>query len=350
MALNYPGIPTVSQFRKDSNVSLAIRSNDQMLHAMDRSLEKLAQASDDKMALTADLFFTINSWIKLFHEKGRGIEPGRYPAISALSEAVQDELSKMYGVTSRGQLARKLNEIFGAQITSSGSSTDAQFKAMMFTKAARESKRIYFEGGKMKRYTSDLRENVRPGLQLLDSKLFAGPPIARRGAGFSLPGFAPFVMSMEREFYMTKHTVEQGGVFHSAYFNGVVAMAGTMLVENGVLKAIRGDSGHYQPDKYKMVNALRALRARGVNLRGVTVYDYTEDGPTSNARAMGKTGMVKPAMPPIGRPSIVPPRMPPRPGMAQQGQEFYSGDTGFVPGAAYLYNREIAIDAELYMN
>lgn len=89
--------------------------------------------------------------------------------------------------------------------------------------------------------------------------------------------FGFFVMSMSRDIYMMK----QGDIgkgyrtFHSAYLAGDTIMAaGSMLIERGVIKGIRNDSGHYHPTASQTIALLQALRMLGVNLTNVDMYDY----------------------------------------------------------------------------
>lgn len=86
-------------------------------------------------------------------------------------------------------------------------------------------------------------------------------------------------MTLDREVYMAKHKIGgeglRDGIFHSSYTAGEpVLMAGTMLIRNGAVQAVRCDSGHYKPGSINCALFLQGLGMFGVNLRKVTVYDF----------------------------------------------------------------------------
>jgi hypothetical protein len=59
---------------------------------------------------------------------------------------------------------------------------------------------------------------------------------------------------------------------HSTILSGVaVLFAGAIGVEKGMLKEIDNASGHYKPTKEHLLNALRELQKKRVNLKGVRV-------------------------------------------------------------------------------
>ncbi len=81
-------------------------------------------------------------------------------------------------------------------------------------------------------------------------------------------GFAGFALSMSREFYMAPHRggFEKENFFHSSYLAGnAVLCTGSMLIEKGVVKKIKNDSGHYQPHLTHLQNVVQTLRMYDVN-------------------------------------------------------------------------------------
>src|SRR5262249_30630197 len=106
--------------------------------------------------------------------------------------------------------------------------------------------------------------------------------IARAGAK-PFENWGPFVMTMERALYMAWHfnpsdwnDSAQQGVFHTAYTAGEpVLMAGTMLIDNGIIRGIRSDSGHYLPTLANMTACLNALTMYAVDLNQIRIYDWT---------------------------------------------------------------------------
>lgn len=68
----------------------------------------------------------------------------------------------------------------------------------------------------------------------------------------------------------------------------MVAAARTILVENGVVKAIRGDSDHYRPTAMQMGNAIRAIRSYGVDISKMVVLSW--DPSDKVEQAVGSIG------------------------------------------------------------
>lgn len=82
-------------------------------------------------------------------------------------------------------------------------------------------------------------------------------------------GKAIFVMDSNGNFFASK-THAQGEFHHSSLAAGQpVAAAGELVVQNGVLKGITDRSGHYHPTRDLTDQALNALEANGIDLRGV---------------------------------------------------------------------------------
>jgi hypothetical protein len=80
--------------------------------------------------------------------------------------------------------------------------------------------------------------------------------------------FGIYVMAPDGRIYSGVHKV---GLFHhSSFLAGLpTASAGELKVQAGTLQHITNKSGHYQPGRAQMVNSLKQLRGRGVNLDGV---------------------------------------------------------------------------------
>jgi hypothetical protein len=87
-------------------------------------------------------------------------------------------------------------------------------------------------------------------------------------SGYSGNGFGIYVMSPNGELYSHAHKV---GLFHhSSFLAGLpTAGAGEIKVIGGVVEHITNKSGHYRPDDTNMIQTLKELQSRGVNLSGV---------------------------------------------------------------------------------
>jgi len=93
-------------------------------------------------------------------------------------------------------------------------------------------------------------------------------------------GWGGYVLGVDRELYMTKHTTGHGSIFHSYYFSGKpVLTAGALMVDsNGRLMAISNCSGHYRPNKYSLLHALNYFRQKKVDLSNVMVVAVSGGG------------------------------------------------------------------------
>lgn len=79
-------------------------------------------------------------------------------------------------------------------------------------------------------------------------------------------GMAIFVMDRKGSIYSSR-TQRAGVIHHSSLLaGGNVAAAGEISVDNGRLKMVTNQSGHYMPNDTAIVNFLREIRKRGVEL------------------------------------------------------------------------------------
>lgn len=83
---------------------------------------------------------------------------------------------------------------------------------------------------------------------------------------------AIFVMDKDGDlFASTSHTV--GKFHHSSFLEGnPVSAAGEILVENGALKKLTRESGHYKPTETMLYNASQELHSHGVDFSSVNVH------------------------------------------------------------------------------
>src|SRR5262249_51190192 len=87
-------------------------------------------------------------------------------------------------------------------------------------------------------------------------------------------GYSGFIMTSDREIFMTEQNLYKHR-FHSSYNGGKpVTMAGTIKIENGVITAVRPDSGHYKPGLHNLTTFLWALTMYQVNLSKISLYDF----------------------------------------------------------------------------
>ena len=310
--VTYTVVPTPARFQKDSSVTFAFRKDDPVLTNLDWLLEHYdkQRLRHDRLkcrVLLSHLFLSANSWVKGFSQKDPRMKKERYPAVIALFEAVVNELAgsdhfnldaahfvpvavgqdaKAGPVWRSGnrasQVASRIREYFGQKLHADGYDTDVTHKmAKYFTECERQVYRLRFCGGRAYQYPWWLPHHPTSMVPAESEKAEAG--IARREENSedkyaASPGYGNFVMTLEREVFMAKHTVSNdvySSIFHSSYTaGGPVILAGSMLVKRGDIRAIRCDSGHYRPSRFNVVLGLQGLQMHGVNLRRVRLYDF----------------------------------------------------------------------------
>lgn len=279
--ITYIAMPTKKDFQRDSSITFAFRSDDIIISRIDWLLDRYYESKPTKRAVMCDLFLTCNFWIKSFHEKNPRMRKERYPAVLAVFEVVVREFCDIFKCT-RAKVADTMFQIYGRDMHSHGVTVDhGENRAKYFTKVEREIYRLRFKGGLAYQYQWWKR---KPGADLhhADSK-HAYTPIHRKGADANMAvgseNFGCFVMTVDRAIFMAKPFVGDSdsheGIFHSSFTGGeVVSMAGTMLIKNGRIRAIRADSGHYQPTEMNMALLLQGLAMYGVNLHDIELFAF----------------------------------------------------------------------------
>lgn len=285
MALTYRDIPTIEAWKKDSSVAMATRSKDAVLGRIDALVEACgkAEAAGDGgqwVYLACDLFMSLDYWLKV-HTRNAAMEKKREPAVMALYKCVAEWLCVSFSCTVN-VLPRELELYFGRELGFHGAKLDKAFDcAISLQRAEAKKYRLFFKDGKAFMFPW-WKKSSRPGETKLvpaDSKHAANPGVFDDGTGYRT-GWGGFAMSMGRDIYMAKHHCtrargENGNFYHSSYLGGDPVMcAGTMLIEDGVIKAISTDSGHYRPTQMHVVNLLQALQMRGVNIAAIDVQDH----------------------------------------------------------------------------
>jgi hypothetical protein len=213
--------------------------------------------------------------LKSYYEKHPGMKRERYPAVSGLFERVKYELVFAFNCH-EDDVGHKITEIFGRDLTQDGKNTDQNKRAAFYDKLQLKLYRIRFKAGR----AYQLRQNdKRGGMQFAPVNSADFFEAVNAVGAVRTPGWGPFVMTLEREFYMSMHTMKKASdnIFHSAYTRGgTVSGAGTMLIKNGQILGIRGDSGHYQPGENNMAMVITALGMYSVPLMPINVYHWKD--------------------------------------------------------------------------
>jgi hypothetical protein len=194
--------------------------------------------------------------------------------VLALFEVVVDTLAKSLAC-GRGEVAETIATVFGRDMAKHGYERDTEAYAVAYlTRMEAQQFRIRFRDGRLWRYVDEAGSlRLKP---LNSENMFVD--IGRKGmdiSGRQSQGYAAFVMTLEREMFMSNQDPVTNHRYHSSYTQGLpVMMAGTMRVVNGRLEAIRTDSGHYKPGAINLLGCLQALSMYGVALTDVRLYDY----------------------------------------------------------------------------
>jgi hypothetical protein len=279
VAVQYHTIPTLSQWLKDSSVRLAVRKDDQILIYIDSLLEYYdkVRGKPNSSVVVCDLFFTLDYWLKIYRTNSRYMEKGRAPAIQALYERVVAELCTIFNCTVN-VLPRELELMFGREMSDVGVKVDIlgaiERKAYYANRSELPLFKLYFKNGLAYQYRWWTKP---PGARVLAESKRAYSP---EGGATKTTGidYGFFVMSMSRDIYMMRHGrigKSDYQIFHSTYLaGGTVMAAGSMLIEGGIIKRIRCDSGHYKPTPSNMIALLQSLQMVGVNLTSVWMENF----------------------------------------------------------------------------
>jgi hypothetical protein len=277
VALTYTEIPPAAKWQQDSSVSLAVRSRDVVLAQIDVLIETYGKFRTEPKGLVVacDLFFTLDYWLKSYPTNSL-MEKGRARAVQALYECVAYMLCRAFGCTIN-TLPRELELMFGRELSDVGVKVDVLEimgkKAFYATRADLPLFRLRFKHGMV--YQFKWWEKGSSGLVLANSARAYSP-----GAGVGDIGnnYGYFVASMGREIYMMRHGPIKDSnyrIFHSTYLAGGTTMAaGSMLIEHGIVKRIRPDSGHYKPTNSNMLALLQTLQMVGVQIAGIIMENF----------------------------------------------------------------------------
>jgi len=290
-ALSYTEVPSLDRWKRDSSVALAVRNRDIILSHIDLLIDDYQKAGSKISAnglILCDLFLTTNFWVKSLEAGNRLCEKGRYQAMMALFTVVVTKLKKLFEVSSEVAVSNEMKDMFGVGMSKHGYQADSMFGAITFDKAQLAKFRIWFKHGLA--YQIPWWTSSGSLKRVLAESKYGYADIARPNSGLAqFNDYSGFIMTIERELYMTKHDFDanktSGNMFHSSYLGWTsrVAMAGTILIEDGRIRGIRTDSGHYQPGLHNLNAFLWALRMYGVPLDSIELFDYKGDSKGSAA-------------------------------------------------------------------
>ncbi len=230
----------------------------------------------NRLAILGELYFLADYWLKRASKmQDDPAYAHRKPTVESFYVTVVDKLCKCFDCTPNF-LPNALEECWGRALTPHGYHLDTQPDvngkpvAVYLTRAEAEAHRLRFQNGLC--YMRN-RSNASQWV-----------PAESKNVGWTYhpsvkeqmmdPGYAGFALSMGRDLYMAHHRgcFHSENFFHSSYLAGnAVLCTGTILVQAGVVRAIRNDSGHYQPTLENLVNVAQTLSMHGVDLKNVLV-------------------------------------------------------------------------------
>jgi hypothetical protein len=225
-----------------------------------------------RLSLLGELFFCTNTALK----NGQG--PALEGPINDLFLTVVDQLCRAFSCTPN-YLPQMLEDCWGRVLTKHGHEIDNQQMATggiptvanYLSRAEVEKYKIKFQAGR-----AFMRVRPKYDRWVVANSGGIGwtyhPSIKSQ---MMYPGYAGFSMSMGRELFMAHHRggFDKNNFFHSSYLSGdTVLCTGTIQIQNGIIKGIANDSGHYQPTLDHLANVLQAFRMYGVDARSVAVY------------------------------------------------------------------------------
>lgn len=277
-AKTYSTIPTLVQWKSDSNVTFAIRNQDIILTHIDALIDMYHKCSAEpsrKSLILCDLFQTINFWVKSCKDGSKWTDKARYRAIRDLFDGVLTQLKQVLGVDSDLMVSNEMKFMFGVAMTTDGCDTDKDKGMKRFTEDELAQYRVWFKGGVA--YQLPWWDNSGALKRQLANSSHGYKKMVRGDNNFQSKNYSGFIMTLNRELYMTKQDPDKKH-FHSSYNGGIrVAAAGTIRIEDGRIRGVRTDSGHYQPRLNSLYTFLWALVMYQVNLRDIEIFDYQNE-------------------------------------------------------------------------
>lgn len=266
-------VPDLGSWR----TSIGNGPRDNILQLLDESVEQYHSCSNhwDKLALLGRLYFLTDGWLKYAKANQNPLTKMRDPVVYNLFLAVVDRLCYRFDCAAN-VLPQRLEECWGRVLTPHGHHVDTQQTKTggipkivdYLNRAQVEKYRLVFMRSRAYQKTwwkappsdtiYELAESSRVGWE--DGRGKTAPQMME-------PGYAGFALSMGREIFMAHHrgSFWEHNFFHSSYLSGdTVLCTGTMKIERGVVRAIKNDSGHYQPTLEHLLNVVETLQMHGI--------------------------------------------------------------------------------------
>lgn len=263
-------LPSPIKWRSDTSVGRFGR--DAHMTLIDESLQAYWVTKDawERLALLGRLYFLCDFFQKDLTRTDQIANAHRAGAVHGLYVTVVDKLCQAFDC-SVNFLPQMLEECWGRILTPHGHEIDTQLTktggiptvAKYLSDAKREKYRVRFVGGRAEMHKrKDAANWITADTTAIGWTYH--PSITDQ---MMEPGYAGFALSMSRDFYCAHHRggFDEKNFFHSSYMGGAAVLCtGTWLIQGGVVKAIKNDSGHYQPTIEHLANVIETLQMHGV--------------------------------------------------------------------------------------
>jgi hypothetical protein len=307
-----PDLPTIDKWLRETAIPNERKGDDPILTRIDTLVNDIPRKPPgyDPAYLHGELFYACDQWLKNFKLVSDMRKRTKLAAaVQKLYAIVAEELRKMLVCPSINHLQIYLERMYGRELTKDGLKTDLKICSNTYEMPYMERSyanefRVFFIKGLAYQfeYGSARVRKLLPAessiwYDLIDpsdkgiGKKADGTIMKRRdGNPFVIldENWSMFVMGMYRDIYMGPHMTKAKGVvskgdidwhrvaqFHSSWLGGKpVQCAGSLLIEKGIVKGIRNNSGHYQPPVKFLELAIEHLLTVGQDIRSIKVYDF----------------------------------------------------------------------------
>jgi hypothetical protein len=286
--LSYQSIPTLKQWQRDRGGLSAVKGKpDRILERIDVLVKSLGPSKKKNASYNlCELYFSTNYWIR---NVGPTLQQKQDAApVAALFDCVKTRLASLFKCPGL-MVAAKLQQHYCCNENAHGIFCDEYDIPHSFQNRGETEKfKLYFVNGLA--MWNPWWEQISSGLVNVNTAKAREMP-GQSGTGSLRPGACFFVMNRYRDLYAAPHFTRNPDypMYHSSIPKGQgVQFAGSIVIEDGVIKEICNDSGHYKPEKEYVLNVLEHLKTVGAkSFNGIEVCDF-EEGPLFTADVMLK--------------------------------------------------------------
>ena len=203
---------------------------------------------------------------------GGSINAQQLKAVEELQTFVLSELKKSLQATDDKDYEDKVIERFGKKVNEAEVKADEDLRKKdmlreFLTPQQQKELKLSFRNGLAHKWTFDQEKKGK--LEIYDTARF-------RDANFSEDNGSLYVVDKKGAFYVYGKETEKLLKHSSLLAGAAVLCAGTIRIEEGEVKWLTGQSGHYMPKVENLVGVLERLRQYQVDLTNVKVFRRNE--------------------------------------------------------------------------